>query len=496
MVWSAPPRFGPALLFQPVQYKNADHILMWQGEVNPLGHGFGYFMLLDQSYEVVKNVTSKLEGDVLADFHDAIITDTGAMAMTIYATEPWNLTQFEGPANGFISAGVVQEVDIETGNVLFTWNSLDHIDPSESYVSPGSSGGSFDSPWDYFHINSIDKDARGNYLISPRHCNALYYVDGRSGEILWKLGGKNSSFEMGEGTDFAYQHDARWAGENRISLFDNAGTDWTSTADTARGMLLEVDTAAMKVTLIREFLPYARQTSPSQGNMQMLDDGNVLIGWGSKPYFSEYDSNGNMMYSVHFGVGDVQAYRTIRGPWVGRPNTKPDIGFSKTDVFASWNGATEVATWELFGSTSAYPEGRVSLNKTAKTDFETAIGYTGSTSYEFYQVAALDRNGEYLGYSEFTPREDGPITTPVGHHQLQSLNPGFASAGRQGCMSASEDGDGAAVVIHDCNTEEVAKHDWELSLFGREDAGPQQLRVFGSKARRISICFLFVRAGC
>lgn len=76
------------------------------------------------------------------------------------------------------------------------------------------------------HANSVDKDSEGNYLLSLRHTDALYYIDGESGDIIWRLGGVKSDFEFGEDVEFSRQHHVRWRGTDgdkmRISILDNA----------------------------------------------------------------------------------------------------------------------------------------------------------------------------------------------------------------------------------------------------------------------------------
>src|SRR4051794_11853424 len=97
---------------------------------------------------------------------------------------------------------------------MFTWRSLDHIAPDECYVSPAVTSASQFVPWDYFHINSAEKDSKGNFLISARHCHAVYYINGTSGDILWRRVGKNSKFAMGNNTPFCFKHHARWQADN------------------------------------------------------------------------------------------------------------------------------------------------------------------------------------------------------------------------------------------------------------------------------------------
>ncbi|KAK7037525.1 hypothetical protein VNI00_011017 [Paramarasmius palmivorus] len=415
MVYSAA-EYGQTMTFMKVQYNETDHILLWTGQFLSAGYGYGRNLLLNQKYEVVANFTTDLDG-VLADFHDTFITAEGTAIMTAYATVPRDLTPYNGPNPGFIVGGVFQEIEIETGHVLFMWNSLDHVDPTEGYADPGPTGGSTESPWDYFHINSVEKDSAGNYLISARHTHAVYYIDGQSGEIIWRLNGKKSDFTMTTGTPFTWQHDARWQGENVISLFDNAASTWQEDGETARGIVLSIDTESKTATLIEELFPFNRMPSPSQGNMQVMENGNMMVGWGKNPYFSEYDADGNILYSVHFGIGDVQAYRAYRFDWTARPSTRPTIGLkaenSVVDVYASWNGATEVVIWELFASTAEAPTEMVSLTTVPKTDFETTIPYTGEVDYAYFQIAPKNADGQYLAYSDLLGLDGTRIVGPA-----------------------------------------------------------------------------------
>ncbi|KAI3599041.1 aryl sulfotransferase [Moniliophthora roreri] len=362
-------------------------------------------------YEVVANFSTVNPGGLLADIHDTIITPYNTAVMPVYTpTGPIDLTPHNGSSNGPIIACVIQEVDIDTGRELFTWNSLDHVDPAESYLAIGAQ--TIEGGWDYLHINSVDKDREGNYLISGRHTSTIYYVDGKSGEIIWRLGGKRSDFTVGEGASFSWQHHARWLGDGFISsernpsVFNNDASPFEVKANSSRGIVLAVDTDSMSVALVKEVYPFKRMLTLGQGSVQVLENGNYMVGWGQNPYFSEYDSEGNVLYSVHFGIGDVQAYRVFRYNWKGHPKTRPTLGITYhntsgiVDVHASWNGATEIHTWELFGAEESTPLNLVSLNVTRKTDFETTISSYAGEVYSYFQVAARNVDGEYLMYSD------------------------------------------------------------------------------------------------
>lgn len=424
VVWDGS-EYGSTMLFIVTQYHDEDHILLWQGEFRAAGYGFGHYLLLNSTYDVVANFTTQdLANDALADFHDAQIWDGDTATMTAYVVSQRDLSEHNGPSDGYIASGVFQEIDVESNEVLFTWNSLDHVDPYDCYTDPGSTGDSTDNPWDYFHINAIDKDNSANYLVSSRHCHALFYIDHTSGDITWRLGGKNSSFTMGDNTDFSWQHDNRWRSDDTISLFDNAASDWQSDAEYARGMLLKIDTEQMTADLEKEWLPWNQTVSVSQGNLQILDNGNAVIGWGHQPFFQEYDSDGNVLWAARFGVGDVQSYRAYRFEWTGHPRTSPTIAVSGTSdnitVYASWNGATEIQSWQLLGSTNDAPQDAIELSTVTKNDFETVISYTDG-GYDYFQVAALNQDGDTLAFSSFM-NTDGD-TVDKADNQTTSADP-------------------------------------------------------------------------
>src|ERR1019366_6442154 len=101
-----------------------------------------------------------------------------------------------GPADGAVADTLAQEVDLRTGLVRYEWHSLDHVELSDSYI-PAGPGDRPRSPWDFFHINAAEAQQNGNLLIDSRNTWAAYEVNERSGQVIWRLGGKHSSFALG-----------------------------------------------------------------------------------------------------------------------------------------------------------------------------------------------------------------------------------------------------------------------------------------------------------
>jgi hypothetical protein len=298
--------------------------------------------------------------------------------------------------------GVVQELEITSGRVLFEWHSADHVDLSESYVKPPPAAlGAKAPPYDYFHINSVDVEPDGNFLVSARNTHAVYRIRRSDGRVLWRLGGKRSDFAMGTGTPFAWQHDARRQKDGTITLFDNGASP--KVKEYSRGIKLRVDAVTRRATLVRSYLHPRRLLSPSQANAQFLPDGHVFVGWGAQPYFTEFAEDGRVVLDGRFGSG-ADSYRAYRFRWAGRPLENPSVAVSRAGpdratVYVSWNGATLVHRWQVLGGSD--PNNLRPIASAAKTGFETVIRVR--TDSPFLRVRALNIRGAILGTSRAVP---------------------------------------------------------------------------------------------
>jgi outer membrane protein assembly factor BamB len=340
--------------------------------------------MMDESYREVGRV--RAANGLQGDHHEFLISPQDTALFTIYHQVPMDLSDMGGPAEATVLDGIAQEVDIETGEVLFEWHSLEHVGLDESYVKP----------YDYFHINSIDVDHDSNLLVSSRTTSTVYKIDRQSGEVIWRLGGKKSDFEMGPGTRTAYQHDARRQPDGTITIFDNGNVN---DVGQSRGIVVELDEEAMKATLVREYTHPDKVLSATQGNVQVLENGNVFVGWGSEPVLSEFDHDGGLLFSAAFPQ-ESESYRAFRLPWEGRPQDDPAIaaesGDNQVTVYASWNGATEIATWQVLAGPS--PDRLEEVAFALRKGFETAI--LVETTEAYVGVRAKDPSGRVLGASK------------------------------------------------------------------------------------------------
>src|SRR5829696_4974368 len=269
LVWFE--KYVTARDFKVQRYRGRPVLTWWEGSV-VVGHGVGDYVVFDDSYREIMRVHAG--NDRSGDLHEFLITPRDTALLTSYAAVPADLSPVGGAEDGAAWDSIVQELDIETGKVLFEWHSLDHVDVEESYVYPPRDP---DLIYDYFHVNCIDVDHDDNLLISARNTSAVYKIDRGSGEMLWRLGGRRSSFEMGAGTRTFWQHDARRQPDGTITIFDNGAGPQTHPQ--SRGIVVELDEEAMKATLVRAYTHPDELVSISQGNMQVLPNGNVFVGW-------------------------------------------------------------------------------------------------------------------------------------------------------------------------------------------------------------------------
>jgi|HubBroStandDraft_2_1064218.scaffolds.fasta_scaffold00201_4 hypothetical protein len=367
----------------------------WQGYIPPQGFGQGEEIIDNTSYQQIGRV--RAGNGFLADLHEFRITPQGTALLTVFNPIACNLSSVGGPSGAAVTDSIFQEIDIKTGLVRKEWASLNHVAMVDSYST--ATGSSMAWPFDYFHLNSIDPLANGKTLISARNTSTLYELSTLTGQVLTRIGGRHSSFRLASGAATAYQHDATVLPSGVISVFDNGGVPQVHSQ--SRALILSVNPTAKTDTVVAEY-EHSSPTllSGSQGNVQSLEDGNVFVGWGAEPYFSEFTAGGQLLYDAHMH-GSYQAYRTYRFPWTGTPTEPPAIAASAASagkpvtVYASWNGDTRTASWQVLAGPS--PQQLTPVASAPRNGFETAIATPSPEAY--VAVQALAASGAVLGTS-------------------------------------------------------------------------------------------------
>jgi hypothetical protein len=399
LVWFSP--LGRGLVAEDLRvqsYEGASVLTWWQGKVLVLGFGQGEDVVMDSRYRTVARV--RAGNGYAADLHDFQIVPGGVAYVTAYDVIRCDLTPVGGARNGVLVDTVVQAIDMKTGLVRWEWHSLGNVDVRESRAPVPKEP----IPWDWFHLNSIDPHRDGTVLLSARSTWAAYEVAESTGAVLWRLGGTRSSFAMGAGTQTAWQHDARVLADGTVTMFDNGSNPRVHTQ--SRGVRLSLDTRRARVTLSRAYVhPQAPLLADSQGNMQTLADGNELVGWGAIPSVSEFAPDGTMLFDAHMPPGTA-SYRAFRFRWSARPQSPPVASArvlateDETSVFASWNGATDVASWRVLAGPT--PHSLTAQATAPSSGFESTITYPENYAerhVEYVAVQALDARGAVLATS-------------------------------------------------------------------------------------------------
>jgi hypothetical protein len=383
--------------FREQSYQGQPVLTWWQGTVTATGQGIGEDVIDNDSYQQIATV--KAGNGYHADLHDFTLTPDNTALITAYQPVRWDLSSVGGPKNGIALDSIMQEVDVATGNVLDEWHALDHVSLSDSYADATKLGQKNQPDYDdFFHINSLDKSANGDLLISGRATHTIYDVDPATGDVIWQLGGKHSSF-TGDGNDFSSQHDSKWASADTIGLFDNASGVGKATSKSSSGMLVKLDFDRHTATLQQRFTSSDVPQATSQGNTQLLPGGDVFVGWGAQWQLSQFAPDGTLVFEATLPKKD-SSYRAYRFPWSGHPLSPPAVALSSDGgtVYASWNGATEVSSWRVLSGPSA---GSLKPIATApRQGFETSIPVSGAGAV--VEVQALDQAGHVLGTSSPT----------------------------------------------------------------------------------------------
>jgi len=372
-----------------VQKYQGKPVLTWfQGPDLALGYGQGKYVLMNESYQRIATVNTQ---GSLADHHGMTLTPDGTALMITYREIPYDLSDIgHGPKDGYLLNQVVQEVDVATGKVLFRWSALGHIpvDQTEIKVGPNVQiDGSEDNPLDFAHINSVTEDSDGDLLISGRNTSAVYKVDRQTGKVEWTLGGEASDFTMAGNSEFVWQHDVHRQPDGTITIFDNEAAP--QVGPESRGLRLALDMKTMTARVVTQYLPPEERVAASQGSVQVRRNGDVFVGWGKEPYYSEYTGDGDLLFDAR--VIDAQSYRAHRQAWVGHPVDPPDIAVKNSTAYVSWNGSTQVTAWRFLAgddAASAQPVGTV-----PRSGFETSSNVPDAP---YIAAEALGDDGQVL----------------------------------------------------------------------------------------------------
>ncbi len=362
------------------------------GRLSYFDQELGYYVILDETYTQVDTIAAG--NGYETDVHELILTEDGHAILMIYDSQPMDMSQIVpgGDPNATVIGLVLQELD-ENDNVIFEWHSWDHFEITDSTMD-------ITGPVvDYAHGNALDVDTDGNWLVSSRHMDEVTKINRQTGEIIWRLGGKNNQFTfVNEADKFFRQHDVRRLGNGNLILFDNGEPAIRATSRAVEYALDEVNMTAMAVNI---FTNTPETFSLAMGAARRLPNGNTLVGWGSGyPALTEFRPDGSKAFELAFDAPLV-SYRAYRAPWVGAPITSPvllaDSTSGEIHLTMSWNGATEVTSYEIYGGTTPNPTSL--LTTVSRQGFETSVTLPTADDLHYFRVMPLDQTSNPTVFS-------------------------------------------------------------------------------------------------
>ncbi|CAG7949932.1 unnamed protein product [Penicillium olsonii] len=393
----------------------------------------GYGMILTNDYNVERKLPLRRDLGIF-DIHEFRIRDDGKTALvTVYLSHEIGLDEYGRPGEKtWLESGGFAELDINTAEVIQWWDSYNRIPLPETVHYSPSSRVEGHPGWDYVHINSVDKNAAGDYLISARFTNTIYLISGIDGNIMWRLGGKFTDFE--QDFTFSKQHDAKFLESNGthhiIYFMNNASDEEFNEENASSSLFVELDTSVTPFTAraIRRYTRPDYQLSRLRGNTQLLPNDHVFTCWSKGGYISEHTSEGEVVLTANFTSPRYSSYRAYKFEFTGRPNTPPDMvasvyGTDETNVvttfWVSWNGATDVSEWHFYAQASDFHD-PVFVGKAPRVDFETM--FIGAGYLDWVTAKAVDANGTVLGTSE-VHRSNHPDWKSTGYRGKSTPRP-------------------------------------------------------------------------
>ncbi|PPJ52088.1 hypothetical protein CBER1_10040 [Cercospora berteroae] len=437
LVWSGACLLGNqnAVDFRPFRADGRDYLSMILYSQTSKGIESSKAVIIDDSLQMSSSYELDSNSGMSLNMHEFNIINNGKTVL--YLTKrsiERDITGFKQSSTSSQSGRIVDngfvEVDLASKKVLFQWWAADHVPFTDS--SGVVSGLTQKAPqgWNWIHMNSVDKNDQGDYLVCARYTDAIYKISGKDGSILWTLGGRSSSFKLPPEMDFSRQHDARFISsggtEEVISFLDNGGDDHGSTSAASSGLLVSVNTASMTASIINRWPRPSGEVTKQRGNFQVLPNVNVFAGWSDNAHISEHSPQGELLMEARWTSERFATYRAWKANFTSTPAEPPVLkaftfGTRKEDailaIYISWNGATEVDDWRFYATD---PDGQTRiLGRMQKTGFETLFQMKGCAA-EIY-AEAISRDSRVLGKSAVAPTLDPDAICAVNSGQPEDI---------------------------------------------------------------------------
>jgi hypothetical protein len=175
--------------------------------------------------------------------------------------------------------------------------------------------------------------------------------------------------------------------------------------------MVALNTETMEAKLLYEWSRPDGRLSDKRGNVHIMPNGNVLVGWSQDGYMTEHTMDDELVMEARFVSTRFSTYRVFKANFTGVPTDPPaiesyisqsssDVSYAMTTSYVSWNGATEVSSWKFYGSQNSTNGFRL-VGEARKVGFETAFSEKGSWPWVYAE--AIAKNGSAIGQTKVRP---------------------------------------------------------------------------------------------
>jgi hypothetical protein len=376
------------------------------------------YLALDSQYREVRRY--RPGNGYWADPHDLNISPSGNALFLIYDHQQIDMSQVVpgGSPTATVIGLIVQEID-DAGHVLFEWRSWDHIPITDTCFD-------LTAPLvDYVHGNALDWDRDGNILVSNRHLDEITKLNRQTGEIIWRWGGRHNEFTfVNDQRGFSYQHDIRVLPNGNYTFYDNGNRLVPSLS---RALEVRIDEARRTATVVWSYRNTPDVYAPGFGSVQRLPNGNTLIGWGASTLTAtEVKPDGSKVFEIT--LHGAESYRARKATWEGRPPWPPTLVVwerdGKVQLVASWNGATEVASYRFYGGKTR--DALQPVGSATKIGFETRFDVTSLVDDTcFFAAVPIDKQGQAQALSNVAMAFASPCAGMTAYLPLVAVTSPF-----------------------------------------------------------------------
>jgi arylsulfotransferase ASST/type IX secretion system substrate protein len=304
---------GTPIFYKTMDNRGSDFRMQPNGYLTHYAGEYSYYTQYDSSYNEMRSY--RAPNGYLTDLHELLIEDDGSYWLFTKELHVIDMSMLVAGGNpeATVEENIIQHLDYN-GNLLFQWNSLDHIPITDCDPNFVNLTGSY---IDYIHVNALDFDVDGHLLLSSRHLNEITKINVNTGNIIWRWGGSENQFTfINDENGFYGQHSIRSHGSGRYSLFDNGNWHFPRRS---RGLEYVLDELNMTATLINEFTTGdGNSYSGAMGHMQRTEDNGTLIGWAANTQgfvLTDYNQVGEKVLDIMNIDTNLISYRAYKYPW-------------------------------------------------------------------------------------------------------------------------------------------------------------------------------------